>query len=135
MFVGCVILAVAAMGGLVVPAFVAIAWGRTLVVVSGVALAFAAFVLFALARGAITSVRFALATRAPARILHSVRVSPTGLGAGFYSLSINVTPPSGAPFHARLVLPVRIESIHKVAVGQELLVRFADGGAWVRVET
>lgn len=137
MFVFYVLLAVAAMGGLVVPAFVTIPWGGTLVVVvSGVALAFAAFALSIFGRAAITSVRFALATRAPARILHSMRVGPTGGADGslVYSLSINVTPPSGAPFHARLVVPVRTQSLHKVAVGQELLVRFADGGAWVRVE-
>lgn len=101
-------------------------------------LGFGALNLAVLARGIATSLRFLFAERGSALVVRSVRVGPTGFsdGAEVHSLAVDVTPARGGPpFHARLVLPVRPLSVGKVAAGQRLPVRFADGGAWIRSDT
>lgn len=98
-------------------------------------LAFGGLNLAVLARGVVTSLRFLVASRGVARIVRSVCVAPTGFSDGslIYSLAIDVVPDGGgAPFHARLVIPVRPGNVGKVAEGRRLGVRFADGGAWLR---
>lgn len=100
-----------------------------------VPLAFGGVNLFGLRNGVSTSLRAIVASRGVALIGHSVCVGPTGFsdGALIYSLAVDVTPANGdEPFHARLVVPVRPQSVHKVAVGQTLPVRYTNGGAWLR---
>jgi hypothetical protein len=100
-----------------------------------------AFILFGglnlafLGRGVVTSVRFWMAARATATIKSSINVGPTGFSDGcqVFSLAIDVTPDRGgvAPFHTRLVVPVRPQSVAKFQVGKRIGVRFAAGGEWL----
>jgi ribosomal protein S27E len=90
-----------------------------------------------LARGIATSRRFLVAARGVALIRRAIDVGPTGFSDGCHvvSLAVDVTPDGGgAPFHARLVVPVRPASLERMQAGKRLGVRFGDGGAWLRAD-
>lgn len=103
-----------------------------------IALAVGALFLMLFARGVRNSLLHVTAARADAYIRSSVLVGPTGFSDGslIYSLALDVAPGDGnAPFHARLVLPVKNTSPHKVERGKTIAVRYRDDGAWIRADS
>ena len=65
-------------------------------------------------------------------------LGPTGFSDGslISSLALDVTPSNGdAPFHTRLVLPVKKTSPHKVERGKTIAVRYRDDGGWIRADS
>lgn len=99
--------------------------------------AFGLLNLLALARAISTTIRFASAPRGVAVVRHvaDVGTRPAAGGVRVFSLAVDVEPAGGAPFHARLVVPVRAKSVRKIAVGARIPVRYrADDPSWLRYD-
>ena len=89
------------------------------VILAGVGLA----VLWPLARGPFTTVRYLAAPRAQATVVRAASIGEIG-EAHVFRILLEVQPPGGAPFQAEMNLPVRRRNVPNLRPGLMLRVKY-----------
>jgi hypothetical protein len=109
------IAAVAAGVGGVIPAWIAMVLG-----------VIALILLWPLARGTLTTIRYLGARRAEATVLRAAPIGEIG-EAHVFRVLLEVQPPGGAPFQAEMNLPVRRRNVPNLRPGLVLRVKYLPG--------